>query len=158
MENYKDRLAAAMKASGNTDAQLAKSLGVSIQAVRKVAAGTTTAFTAENNSKAAQFLRVDPDWLATGAGEMISEKVWPFVLVTPRQIQSLNAKHLEMVQKFALDLLETQLLPIASIAPTPNTEVKGSRKGVILKTGMDRSRGGNSDQAEKKTEGPAGSR
>jgi phage repressor protein C with HTH and peptisase S24 domain len=34
--------------------------------------------TAENNSKAAKFLRVDPDWLATGEGLMRTERIWPF--------------------------------------------------------------------------------
>lgn len=50
--------------------RLAKELGVSYVAVKKVLDGQTHAFTAENNSRAAAFLGVSPDWLATGEGEM----------------------------------------------------------------------------------------
>lgn len=51
--------------------RLAKELGVSYVAVKKVLDGQTRAFTAENNSRAAAFLGVNPDWLATGEGEMV---------------------------------------------------------------------------------------
>ena len=50
--------------------RLAEELGVSYVAVKKVLDGQTRAFTAENNSRAAAFLGVSPDWLATGEGEM----------------------------------------------------------------------------------------
>ena len=52
-------------------ARLAEELGVSYVAVKKVLDGQTRAFTAENNSKAAAFLGVSPDWLARGEGEML---------------------------------------------------------------------------------------
>lgn len=48
--------------------QLADELGISYQAVKKVLDGSTSAFTAFNNSKAARFLKVSSDWLATGEG------------------------------------------------------------------------------------------
>lgn len=51
--------------------RLAKELGVSYVAVKKVLDGQTHAFTAENNSRAAAFLGVSPDWLATGEGDML---------------------------------------------------------------------------------------
>ena len=51
--------------------RLAEELGVSYVAVKKVLDGQTRAFTAENNSRAAAFLGVSPDWLATGEGEMV---------------------------------------------------------------------------------------
>jgi len=108
MFSYKDRLAAALKAAQVSDNQLAAHLNVSIQAVRKVAAGTTTAFTAENNAKAARFLRVSPDWLATGEGEMRPSTVWPFVLLSQKQAASLNSANRETVEKLALHLLNTQ--------------------------------------------------
>lgn len=53
-------------------AQLSKALGISYVAVKKVLDGQTKAFTAENNSLAASFLGVSPDWLATGEGDMIA--------------------------------------------------------------------------------------
>lgn len=52
--------------------QLSKALGISYVAVKKVLDGQTKAFTAENNSIAASFLGVSPDWLATGEGDMIA--------------------------------------------------------------------------------------
>lgn len=71
MVEYSSRLLAAMDARGIKRTKLAKELGVSYVAVKKVLDGTTRAFTAENNSRAAAFLGVNPDWLATGEGEML---------------------------------------------------------------------------------------
>lgn len=51
---------------------MSKALGISYVAVKKVLDGQTKAFTAENNSLAASFLGVSPDWLATGEGTMIA--------------------------------------------------------------------------------------
>ena len=59
-----------MSRKGVTRTRLAQELGVSYVAVKKVLDGLTKAFTAENNSRAASFLEVNPDWLATGEGEM----------------------------------------------------------------------------------------
>lgn len=66
---YKDRLALAMKDAGKNESELAGSLKVSYQAIKKVLAGTTNALTAANNSNAAKFLGVDSHWLATGNGQ-----------------------------------------------------------------------------------------
>jgi transcriptional regulator with XRE-family HTH domain len=84
----------------------------------------------------ARALGCDPDWLATGEGSMVSEKVWPFTLVTPGQIQQLRPKHLQMVQKFTLDLLESQDLTVVSEGAQVNTSDKRSAEvGIIqLKT------------------------
>ena len=60
-----------MDRAGVTRTRLAAELGVSYVAVKKVLDGLTRAFTAENNSRAATFLGVNPDWLATGEGEMV---------------------------------------------------------------------------------------
>jgi phage repressor protein C with HTH and peptisase S24 domain len=48
--------------------ELADGIGISYQAVKKVLEGTSTAFTAANNSAAARILDVNSDWLATGQG------------------------------------------------------------------------------------------
>jgi transcriptional regulator with XRE-family HTH domain len=66
VDDYKDRLAAAMKDAGVDTAALAQAIGVSYQAVRKALNGGK--FGAENNAKAAEVLRVSSDWLATGKG------------------------------------------------------------------------------------------
>lgn len=70
MVDYSERIAASMKNAGVSVSSLAANLGVSYQAVKKVVDGKSRAFTAENNAKAAAFLHVSPDWLATGKGEM----------------------------------------------------------------------------------------
>lgn len=69
MVEYKDRLEQAMKRAGMTTTALAASLDVSYQAVKKVLDGSTRAFTAANNARAAAVLKVNPNWLATGEGE-----------------------------------------------------------------------------------------
>lgn len=72
---YAARLAAAM---GTTSTQaLADHLGVSYQAVQKVLKGTSKFFTLPNHYKVADFLGVNPRWLATGEGERRAAKAGP---------------------------------------------------------------------------------
>lgn len=67
---YGDRLAAAISDAGKSRADIAKAVGVSVQAVGQVIRGDSAAFTAENNAAAAIALEVNPNWLANGKGEM----------------------------------------------------------------------------------------
>lgn len=64
--DYSDRLQAAMTAAKVDKTALANELGISYQAVRKALEGGK--FSAANNAKAAKFLNVSSDWLATGIG------------------------------------------------------------------------------------------
>lgn len=66
---YQERLAEAMQDAGVDVSRLASQLGVSYQAVKKVMDGKTKSLTAANNAAAAQFLSVDPSWLASGRGQ-----------------------------------------------------------------------------------------
>lgn len=66
MVDYKTRLARAMEAANVHPQVLADHLGVSLQSVRKVLAGGSAAFNVTNHFEACQFLRIDPEWLATG--------------------------------------------------------------------------------------------
>ena len=68
MDTYADRLKTAMQAAGVSVAQLAAAVGVTYQGVKKVLDGG--AFGSGNNAKAAAYLSVGGDWLATGKGEM----------------------------------------------------------------------------------------
>lgn len=68
--NYSERLALAMKQGVCSSSALASALGVSYQAIKKVLDGKSNALTAENNAKAARFLKVSSHWLATGEGQM----------------------------------------------------------------------------------------
>lgn len=157
MVSYKDRLAAALAHAQVTDTQLAKKLDVSIQAVRKIAAGTTAAFTAENNSKAARFLGVSPDWLATGEGEMVSASRWPGTQLTLEQITKWPAELVKSVEDFALFKLSQTTDPIPDDSQASNNVFsfdedgnptkalpQGSREG--------RSGGKSSDTAQKRAE------
>lgn len=74
MTEYKDRLAQAMKNAGAGTQQLADGMGITYQAVKRMLDGKSAAFSAPNNAKAAQFLQVNSDWLATGEGDMTTNR------------------------------------------------------------------------------------
>jgi transcriptional regulator with XRE-family HTH domain len=99
---FAQRLADALTTANKTDAQLADHLGLSIQAIRKYSAGTSVALTAANNSRAAKYLSVSTDWLATGEGEMVDDDWWPFTQITLEQMQKWTPQVLDSVQNFAL--------------------------------------------------------
>lgn len=73
MVEYKERLEMAMKRANVGVTQLATAIEMSYQGVKKVVDGKSSAFSAENNSKAAAALGVSSDWLATGKGLMESK-------------------------------------------------------------------------------------
>lgn len=68
MVAYKDRLNAAMDEAGVSTSELARTLGVSYQAVKKVRDGLSSQFNTDNNLTAAKRLGVNSDWLASGKG------------------------------------------------------------------------------------------
>lgn len=72
MDTYGERLQYAMDLRKQDRKAVAKAIKRSVQAVGDVIRGNTNAFTAENNASAADFLEVNPSWLATGAGDMLS--------------------------------------------------------------------------------------
>lgn len=68
--DYADRLALALQEQGMTPVELAALLGVKRQAIEKLLRGDSKSLNSKNNSLAAATLKVDPDWLATGKGQM----------------------------------------------------------------------------------------
>ena len=90
---YKDRFETAMRVAGKDVHAMAAILGVSYQAVMKVIAGTTKRLKSDNNSVAALALGVDPDWLATGAGEMVRRS-------PPDPGPGISARALQVAQLF----------------------------------------------------------
>lgn len=66
---YGERLQLALDLAGRDRSELAKALGISVQAVGQTLRGETKAHTAENCAEAAKFLNVDPYWLATDKGQ-----------------------------------------------------------------------------------------
>lgn len=89
MEVLKDRLAAAMRSikvdpkSNDQVRKLAAKIGITYQGLRKLIDGHSAEMKAGTNAKAAKVMGVDSDWLATGEGEMHSERVWPFTDLSP---------------------------------------------------------------------------
>lgn len=75
MNTLNERLAEAMSATGKSDRlNLAKAMGISVQAVGAVINGKSKSLNAENCSKAARYLGVSTDWLAAGYGKMLPDK------------------------------------------------------------------------------------
>ncbi len=101
MVAYKDRLVTAMSLSGIDAHDLADALEITYTGAMKAIKGGksgTSEMTASNNSKAAKFMKVDPDWLATGEGEPRSERIWPFGdAITPTQFFALDKTTIQTV-------------------------------------------------------------
>lgn len=135
-----ERLDQAMKRAGVSEHQLAKHLGISYQGVKKALSGGRNGkseMTASNNSKAARFLRVDPDWLATGAGNM-DEKVWPFERVTREQIDALAPNDRAAVEG-AMMFAMAQVGAASNVTSKPETKQtagKELRGGLMNLSGL----------------------
>lgn len=86
--SYGQRLKTALDHSGKGRKELAEAIGRSVQAVGDVINGKSKAFTAENNAKAAEFLKVNSFWLATGEGPMGNDKLPPAPAPAPHEAPS----------------------------------------------------------------------
>lgn len=100
MSTYGSRLQAALERKKASKTDLAKAMGRTPQAVGQVINGTTKALTAENNSLAAIYLGVNPDWLATGEGEMV---------VAGRQVEASNVTTMPAPALRGLDVVLAEL-------------------------------------------------
>jgi SOS-response transcriptional repressor LexA len=74
MVDYSERLKLALRQSGYSVQHLADALGISYQACKKALDGKTKAFSAANNHKAANFLGISAEWLATGEHTFVQVK------------------------------------------------------------------------------------
>ena len=74
MVDYSERLKLALRQSGYSIQHLADALGISYQACKKAMDGKTKAFSAANNQKAANFMGVSAEWLATGETNFVQVK------------------------------------------------------------------------------------
>jgi DNA-binding XRE family transcriptional regulator len=103
--DYGARLLLARQHAGLTQTQLAKAVGMGQSALGEAEmTGQGSAYTPQ----LAKQCGVDAGWLATGEGEMLSERTWPFVLLSPKQAASLNSANRETVEKLAIHLLNSQ--------------------------------------------------
>lgn len=124
----KDRLTAAMRASGidpaNNDQvrKLAAQLKITYQGLRKLIAGESKTLMAKTNSKAAKEMGVDPDWLATGEGEMHSERVWPFTDLSPSDWNRILPAVREASEKGLLSAVPVPPTPVIVKATTTPTD------------------------------------
>jgi len=73
MGTLAERVIKARTARGYSQTELAKAAGVSSQAVNQWESGETKTIKSGPLHRAASFLRVSPDWLLTGRGEMEGE-------------------------------------------------------------------------------------
>ena len=105
MKEYNERLNASMKKAGKDIHALAKALGISYQAVKKALDGKSK-LTAENNSKAADFLGVSSDWLATGKGDDERSSEWPFRKIAYARFMALDADDRAACQHELLSAIE----------------------------------------------------
>lgn len=96
------------------------------------------------NSIVARELGVDPDWLATGVGEMRSERTWPFAGITPAEWfamqQSQRAFAESMLRPVVPLIKRRETIPIVDSGPRRDVlhrlaaqkqsqSSKGKRKG-----------------------------
>lgn len=97
VDDYKTRLEHAMKEAGSDAVKLRAHLKISYQGMAKVLAGGR--FGMENNLKAAQFLGVRAEWLATGEGPMIDEekRLFPEVAKLAAEINRLPKRQRDLV-------------------------------------------------------------
>ena len=97
--SYGTRLEEALTLAGKSRQDLCTAIGISEQAIGQVIQGKTKAFTAENNARAARYLRVDSYWLATGEGHAKLEGAdWPFGLIDRERYESLDAERRGAIQ------------------------------------------------------------
>jgi phage repressor protein C with HTH and peptisase S24 domain len=71
VEDYGARLKSAMAEAKLEAGDLAREMGITYQAVKKILDGLSNAFSARNNTLAARVLKVRSDWLATGEGPRV---------------------------------------------------------------------------------------
>ena len=128
MVEYKDRLALAMSLAKVSEHQLAGALSLTYQGIKKAMAGGdkgTSAMSALNNARAAAFLQVDPNWLATGLGEPRSERIWPFAQLTAEQWFSIPLSLREAAERMLLSSIPPNA---AESAPDKATELARSEE------------------------------
>jgi phage repressor protein C with HTH and peptisase S24 domain len=140
MVEYRDRLAAAMKAASISASQLAEGLSTSYQAVKKVIDGKSSAFNAANNAMAARMLGVSSDWLALGEGvkdrganaSAAPAAEWPFPEIPEDQVRKLAPSQLNSLQG-ALALAIAQLnLGITVSSPAQAPRVAAANRGSLV--------------------------
>lgn len=85
LTTFADRIERALRESGTTAADVARATGLSRAAVSKWVSGQTANVRPDNLFKAADYLRVNPRWLATGQGEPWEEDYNRILATLPRE-------------------------------------------------------------------------
>lgn len=131
MDNLAKRVKTRRKELGLSQAELADSSGLQQSDISKIENGAIQKTTGIIGLATA--LRCDPSWLATGEGSRVSERVWPFALLTPDQVQALPPKLLGIVENLALVLLEVPQTRPAPAESLPDTGFKAAHGGLVAK-------------------------
>jgi transcriptional regulator with XRE-family HTH domain len=122
---YGTRLKEALTDANRSRADLAKHLGMSVQAVGQVITGGRSGdqtFTASNNVKAAAYLGVDAHWLATGEGKALSVRGWPGSRFTLEQIHGWPFELISKVEDFAAGYLSALENPDLAVQNNSNNQ------------------------------------
>ena len=84
--SYQERFVEAYKLADRPPRkELAKAVGVSVQAIGRLLTSTTKTLLTEQSARAADFLQVDHFWLATGEGKPRPDRAWPYEHFSPEQ-------------------------------------------------------------------------
>lgn len=85
---------------------MARDLGVSYQAVKKLLDGASKSLASRNNAKAAEVLGVRSQWLATGDGPMLDgappPQQWPFRDLSPERWSELDERDRGAIEAAAI--------------------------------------------------------
>jgi len=109
MSTLSERLTLALEKAGITKTDLYKGAGVSSGAVSQWFSGAVKGLRADTNVKAAKVLGVNPEWLATGKGNMYLEDGETHPTAQRFMDEAMYKKYKDApkkVQKFIDDLLE----------------------------------------------------
>lgn len=109
---YGERLNQAIQLAGSSRAAVAEAVGASVQAIGQVIRGDTVALTAENSARAAEALRVDHFWLATGEGEPRPKSKFPLSDDLLKELSNLDQTEIIRVENSVRGFLGMQPLAI----------------------------------------------
>lgn len=127
MSTFLDRLKQAMEKSGKTKTDLWDGCGLTSGAVSQWFSKPTTQLKGKNLLCVSRLLGVNPDWLATGAGEM-HEGVSPAIADEAEKLSNEQKKLLRIAERLDKGSFDA-LLRIASLLPADEKKIGGRRIG-----------------------------
>ncbi|WP_156407770.1 helix-turn-helix transcriptional regulator [Achromobacter sp. Root83] len=136
MKTLSERMQAALKASGKSQADLARATGAKSSSVANWVGGRTKNLRGANLVNVSRLLNVSEAWLGAGVGPMerLTEGAWPFRAVTSEQWDNLPQPVREQAESYVAFLVETHAAqtipgdPINKSTAAPLTELGSKLK------------------------------